>query len=60
MSWVKDIIGTEKAVIGLCHLKALPGDPFYDEEGGMDLVYEAALRMFGLCRREGSTRFSLQ
>ena len=43
MSWVKDVIGTEKAVIGLCHLKALPGDPFYDEEGGMELVYEAAL-----------------
>lgn len=44
MSWVKDIIGTEKAIIGLCHLKALPGDPFYDEDGGMELVYEAALK----------------
>lgn len=25
MSWVKDVIGTEKAVIGLCHLKAPSG-----------------------------------
>lgn len=44
MSWVKEVIGTEKAVIGLCHLKALPGDPYYDEKGGMEAVYEAALQ----------------
>ncbi|ESH29972.1 hypothetical protein SEED0626_04177, partial [Salmonella enterica subsp. enterica serovar Derby] len=26
MSWLKEVIGTEKAVIAMCHLRALPGD----------------------------------
>jgi membrane complex biogenesis BtpA family protein len=42
--WVKEIIGTDKAIIGLCHIPALPGDPFYDEEGGMEKVYDAVRR----------------
>lgn len=44
MSWLNEIIGTEKAIVGLCHFKALPGDPLYDSDGGMEKVYEAALR----------------
>lgn len=44
MSWVKNVLHTDKAIIGLCHFKALPGDPFYDEEGGMEAVYEAAYK----------------
>jgi hypothetical protein len=28
VTWLKKIIGTEKAVVGMCHLKALPGDLF--------------------------------
>ena len=31
MSWLKEVIGTEKAVIAMCHLRALPGDPSFDE-----------------------------
>lgn len=42
MSWLKEVFGTEKVVIGLLHLKALPGDPFY--EGDMDAVIEQARR----------------
>jgi len=42
MSWLKDVIGTEKAIIGMCHLQALPGDPMYDREKGMDYVVEQA------------------
>lgn len=42
MSWLKDVIGTEKAIIGMCHLQALPGDPIYDREKGMDFVVEEA------------------
>lgn len=42
-SWLKDMFGAEKVAIGLVHLKALPSDPLFDEEGGMDAVYEAAL-----------------
>ena len=42
-TWLTDVIGTEKAAFGLVHLLALPGDPLYDPEGGMEKVYEAAL-----------------
>lgn len=42
MSWLKEIIGTEKAIIAMCHLQALPGDPGYDEEKGMEWVVEKA------------------
>ena len=41
-NWVKEVIGTDRALIGLCHFKALPGDPLYDADGGMEKVYEAA------------------
>lgn len=42
MTWIKDVFGKEKAIIGLCHLKALPSDPWYDAEGGMEKVIESA------------------
>lgn len=42
MSWLKDVIGTEKAIIAMCHFQALPGDPGYDKSLGMDWVYEKA------------------
>lgn len=40
MSWLKDVIGTEKAIIAMCHMPAMPGDPHFDKAGGMDKVYE--------------------
>ncbi|MFC4619419.1 BtpA/SgcQ family protein [Camelliibacillus cellulosilyticus] len=42
MTWLKDIIGTEKAIIAMCHLQPLPGDPYYDAEKGMAFVVERA------------------
>lgn len=42
MSWLNNVIGTEKAIIAMCHLKPLPGDPSYDKEKGMDWVVERA------------------
>lgn len=42
MTWLKDVIGTEKAIIAMCHLRPLPGDPYYDEKKGMDYVVEMA------------------
>ena len=42
MSWLKEVFGTEKAIVAMCHLKALPGDPGYDPAGGMEAVVEAA------------------
>lgn len=43
-NWITEIFGKEKVAIGLVHLLALPGDPLYDPEGGMEKVYNAALR----------------
>ncbi len=42
MSWLKEIIGTEKAIIAMCHLQAMPGDPSYDGVNGMQWVLERA------------------
>jgi membrane complex biogenesis BtpA family protein len=42
MTWLKEIIGTEKAIIAMCHLLPLPGDPYYDKEKGMEYVLEMA------------------
>ncbi len=41
MSWCNTLFGTEKPIIGMVHLKALPGTFHYD--GNMDNIYEAAI-----------------
>ena len=41
-TWIKELFGTEKPVIGMCHMQALPGDPGYDPEKGLDSVYACA------------------
>ena len=43
MSWIKEVFGKDKDIIGLCHLKALPNDPWYDEKDGMEGVFQEAL-----------------
>lgn len=42
MSWLKDVLGTEKAIIAMCHFQAMPGDPGYDPGKGMKWVVEKA------------------
>lgn len=42
MSWLKETIGTEKAIIAMLHLQAMPGDPGYNKEKGMKWVIEKA------------------
>jgi len=42
MSWLKEVIKTEKAIIAMCHLQALPGDTGYNHEKGMSWVVEKA------------------
>ncbi len=42
MSWIIDILKTNKPIIAMCHLQALPGDPGYDKVGGMKNVMEKA------------------
>ncbi len=64
MSWLKDVIGTEKAIIAMCHLDALPGDPNY-EGAGMDAVIENARKDLRALQKGGvdavmfSNEFSL-
>jgi predicted TIM-barrel enzyme len=40
--WLKDLFGTNKPIIAMCHFLAMPGDPGYDKSGGIELVYEKA------------------
>ncbi len=39
-SWVKELFGTEKPVIAMAHLPALPGTPRYDADGGVNHIVE--------------------
>ena len=40
--WTKKLFGTDKPVIGMMHLLAMPTDPKYDPDGGMKAVIERA------------------
>ncbi|MHB8089283.1 MAG: BtpA/SgcQ family protein, partial [Anaerolineaceae bacterium] len=42
MNWIKDLFNTHKPIIAMCHLEALPGDPGYDAEKGIEWVVERA------------------
>lgn len=44
MNWIQDLFGTGKPIIAMCHLCALPGDPYYDPEGGMQKVIDFAVK----------------
>jgi len=38
MSWLNEIFGARKPIIAMCmcHMLALPGDPLYNAEKGLD------------------------
>lgn len=42
IQWIQEVFGVEKPIIAMCHLQAMPGDPYYDEDGGMEKVIEMA------------------
>ncbi len=44
MMWLKEVFGVTKPVIAMCHMLALPGDPGYDAQKGLDWVIECARR----------------
>ncbi|MEA4893830.1 MAG: BtpA/SgcQ family protein [Oscillospiraceae bacterium] len=52
MDWIKETFGTIKPIIAMCHVRALPGDPYYDTDGGMEKVVEMARAEF-LALQEG-------
>jgi len=41
--WTKEIFKVNKPIIAMLHLLPLPGDPNYDEEGGMEKVLNRAI-----------------
>ena len=42
IQWTEEVFGTAKPIIAMCHLNALPGDPYFDRTGGMKAVIEWA------------------
>ncbi|MFB3922914.1 MAG: BtpA/SgcQ family protein [Terriglobia bacterium] len=42
MTWLTKLFGASKPVIAMCHLRALPGDPGYEAQKGLDWVIEGA------------------
>lgn len=42
MQWIKDTFGSQKPIVAMCHLQAMPGDPYFDADGGMDKVITLA------------------
>ncbi len=52
MQWIKEVFGTTKPIVAMCHLRALPGDPYYDADGGMTKVVDMARAEF-LALQEG-------
>jgi membrane complex biogenesis BtpA family protein len=40
--WITETFKTNKPIVGMCHLDALPGDPYYDQQAGMKSVVEHA------------------
>ena len=42
--WTEELFHVKKPVIALLHLRALPGDPLYEKEGGIRGVLEIARR----------------
>lgn len=42
LNWMKELFGVEKPIIAMCHLQAMPGDPYYDMDGGIEKVLELA------------------
>ncbi|MCD6356899.1 MAG: BtpA/SgcQ family protein [Anaerolineaceae bacterium] len=63
--WTEKVIGTEKPIIAMCHLNALPGDPYFDARGGMKAVIEWARKDLNALQEGGvdavmfSNEFSL-
>ena len=43
-NWLEELFKVKKPIIAMCHLQPLPGDPYYDKEGGMKKVVECARR----------------
>lgn len=52
MQWIQQLFKTQKPIVAMCHFRALPGDPYYDADGGMQKVVDMARTEF-LALQEG-------
>jgi membrane complex biogenesis BtpA family protein len=43
-TWIEELFGTSRPIIAMCHLKAFPGDPDYDPDGGLNAIVEHGRR----------------
>ena len=50
--WIKSTFGTEKPIIAMCHIRALPGDPYFTSDCSMEKNIEMAREEF-LALQEG-------
>jgi membrane complex biogenesis BtpA family protein len=41
-NWLKELFTVDKPIIAMVHMRALPGDPGFDREKGLDWVYDQA------------------
>ena len=41
-NWLEELFKVKKPIIAMCHLQPLPGDPYFDEEGGIQKVVDCA------------------
>jgi membrane complex biogenesis BtpA family protein len=53
MSWLKEVFGTEKPIVAMCHLDPLPGDPSYDPGKGLAWVLERLRQNLGALQEGG-------
>lgn len=53
MHWLEKMFGTLKPIIGMCHLKALPDDPSYQMEKGINYIIDEAAHDIKILQNEG-------
>jgi membrane complex biogenesis BtpA family protein len=51
--WTEEVFGCRKPIIGMCHLNALPGDPLFDQQKGMEDVIEWARKDLAALQKGG-------
>jgi membrane complex biogenesis BtpA family protein len=51
-SWIQDIFGVSKPIIGMVHLRPLPGSPFYSQ-GEMSAIIDTAVKEAEILEKAG-------
>ena len=54
-SWLTELTGKPKSIIGMVHLPALPGMPLYDAAGGCERSASGSGAILTRCKMAAST-----